>query len=64
LTKVDDLPTQSKLRQRYCEGNIEHWGKQEQQAAGRIYAILHTLSNKQLTGNADALQPGTFWSAE
>jgi len=64
LTKVDDLPTQSKLRQRYCEGNIEHWGKQEQQAARRIYAILHTLSNKQLTGNADALQPGTFWSAE
>jgi NitT/TauT family transport system substrate-binding protein len=64
LTKVDDLSTQTKLRQRYCEGDIEHWGKQEQQAAGRIYAILHTLSDKQLTGNSDKLQPGTFWPTE
>ncbi|MGZ4968350.1 MAG: ABC transporter substrate-binding protein [Methylobacter sp.] len=64
LTKVDDLPTQAKLRQRYCEGGIEHWGKQEQQAAERIYTILRTLSNKQLTGNSDSLQAGTFWTAE
>ncbi|MGZ5077273.1 MAG: ABC transporter substrate-binding protein, partial [Methylobacter sp.] len=47
LTKADDLPTQAKLRQRYCEGNIDHWGKPEQQAAERIYTILRTLSNKQ-----------------
>ncbi|WP_333874528.1 ABC transporter substrate-binding protein [Methylobacter sp.] len=64
LTKVDDLPTKTKLRQRYCEGGIEHWGKPEQQAAERIYTILRTLSNKQLTGNSDTLQPGTFWTAE
>ena len=64
LTKVDYLPTQTKLRQRYCEGNIEHWGEQEQQAAGRIYTILRTLSDKQLTGNSDTLQPGTFWAVE
>lgn len=64
LTRVDDLPTQTKLRQHYCEGAIEHWEKQEQQAAGRIYTILHTLSNNQLTGNSDKLQPGTFWSTE
>ncbi|MGZ4954833.1 MAG: ABC transporter substrate-binding protein [Methylobacter sp.] len=64
LTKVDDVPTQTKLRQRYCEGGIEHWGKQEQQAAERIYTILRTLSNKQLTGNSDSLQAGTFWTAE
>ncbi|MCF7966592.1 MAG: ABC transporter substrate-binding protein [Methylobacter tundripaludum] len=64
LTKADDLPTQTKLRQRYCEGNIEHWGQEQQQAAGRIYTMLHTLSNKQLTGHSDTLQPGTFWSAE
>ncbi|CAA9889967.1 NitT/TauT family transport system substrate-binding protein [Candidatus Methylobacter favarea] len=63
LTRVDDLPTQTRLRQRYCEGNIEQWGKQEQQAAERIYTILHTLSNRQLTGNSEHLQPGTFWSA-
>ncbi|MDD5579695.1 MAG: ABC transporter substrate-binding protein [Methylobacter sp.] len=64
LTQINDRATQAKLRQRYCEGDIEHWGKQEQQAAGRIYTILHTLSNKQLTGNSNNLQPGTFWSTE
>jgi NitT/TauT family transport system substrate-binding protein len=64
LTKIDDAPTQAKLRQRYCEGNIEHWGKPEQQAAERIYTILRTLSNKQLTGNSDSLQSGTFWAVE
>ncbi|MGZ5027602.1 MAG: ABC transporter substrate-binding protein [Methylobacter sp.] len=64
LTKADDAPTQAKLRQRYCEGNIDHWGKPEQQAAERIYTILRTLSNKQLTGNSDSLQPGTFWTAD
>jgi NitT/TauT family transport system substrate-binding protein len=64
LTQADDLPTQTKLRQRYCEGNIDHWGKQEQQAAARIYTMLRTLSNNQLTGQSENLQPGTFWSAE
>ncbi len=33
LTQTDDVPTQTKLRQRYCEGGIEQWGEQEQQAA-------------------------------
>ncbi len=64
LIRVDDLPTQSILRQRYCEGGIEHWGQQEQQAAGRIYTMLRNLSNNQLTGQSENLQPGTFWSVE
>jgi len=64
LTQAEDAPTQNKLRQRYCEGQIKHWGKPEQQAAGRIYSMLRTLSNKQLTGDSETLQPGTFWSAE
>jgi NitT/TauT family transport system substrate-binding protein len=64
LTRTDDLPTQSILRQRYCEGGIEHWGQQEQQAAGRIYTMLRNLSNNQLTGQSENLQPGTFWSVE
>jgi NitT/TauT family transport system substrate-binding protein len=62
LTQTDDLPTQTKLRQRYCEGGIEQWGEQEQQAAARIYTMLRTLSNSQLTGKSESLQPGTFWS--
>jgi NitT/TauT family transport system substrate-binding protein len=62
LTHVDDLPTQTLLRQRYCEGGIEQWGEKEQQAAGRIYTLLRKLSDNRLTGQSTYLQPGTFWS--
>lgn len=61
LTQTDDLPTQTKLRQGYCEGGIEQWGEKEQQAAARIYTMLRTLSNNRLTGQSESLQPGTFW---
>jgi NitT/TauT family transport system substrate-binding protein len=64
LTQTDNLSTQTKLRQRYCEGHIKHWGELEKLAAGRIYKLLSQLSNKQLTGPSDTLQSGTFWSAE
>lgn len=64
LTKAEDAPTQTQLRQRYCEGGIEHWGEAEQLAAGRIYALLRSLSHNQLTGQSEKPQPGTFWSIE
>lgn len=64
LTKAEDAPTQTQLRQRYCEGGIEHWGEAEQLAAGRIYTLLRSLSHNQLTGQSENLQPGTFWSIE
>jgi len=64
MTKVDDPTTQARLRQRYCEGRIVRWGKQEQQAAERIHALLRTLSGNKLTGQSEHLQPGTFWSIE
>ncbi|MBL6987501.1 MAG: ABC transporter substrate-binding protein [Methylobacter sp.] len=64
LTQSDDLPTQTKLRQRYCEGRVEHWGKPEQLAAARIYTMFRKLSHNQLTGQSEHLQPGTFWSIE
>lgn len=62
LTKVDDAATQKLLRQRYCEGSVDQWGEQEQQAAARIYTLLKTVSNSQLTGKSETLQTGTFWS--
>jgi NitT/TauT family transport system substrate-binding protein len=62
LTKADDAATQKLLRQRYCEGSVEQWGDKEQQAAARIYTLLKTVSNSQLTGKSDTLQAGTFWS--
>jgi len=62
LTQANDLPTQTKLRQGYCEGGIEQWSEKEQQAAARIYTMLRTLSDNRLTGHSENLQPGTFWS--
>jgi NitT/TauT family transport system substrate-binding protein len=64
LTQAENLTTQTKLRQGYCGGGIEHWGKTEQLAAARIYTMLRALSNNQLTGQSEHLQPGTFWSVE
>ncbi len=62
LTKVKDLATQNKLRERYCAGRIKQWGEPEQQAAEKIYQLLRKLSHNKLTGNAATLQPGTFWN--
>ncbi|MCX7096576.1 MAG: transporter substrate-binding domain-containing protein [Methylococcales bacterium] len=62
LTHADDLPTQTKLRQGYCEGSIGQWGAPEQQAAARIYNMLRSISNSRLTGSSESLQDGTFWS--
>lgn len=64
LTRVNDLATQTKLRQRYCDGRIKHWGAEEQQAAQKIYHLLKKLSQQKLTGNSDKLQPGTFWAID
>ena len=62
LTQTEDLLTQTKLRQGYCDGGIEQWSEQEQQAAARIYTMLRTLSDNRLTGQSESLSPGTFWS--
>ncbi|KAF3981429.1 MAG: transporter substrate-binding domain-containing protein [Methylococcales symbiont of Hymedesmia sp. n. MRB-2018] len=64
LTRVKDLITQTILRQRYCLGRIQQWGKQEQQAAEKIYTLLKNLSNKKLTGHSDTLHTGTFWTID
>jgi NitT/TauT family transport system substrate-binding protein len=62
LTQTDDAATQSKLRQRYCEGNVTAWGIPEEHAAEQIYDLLRKVSNNQLTGKSDQIQPGTFWT--
>ena len=64
LTKTKDKATQDILRQRYCAGRIKQWGKNEQQAAAKIYTLLRTMSNNKLTGNSKELQPGTFWTID
>lgn len=62
LTKADDAVTQTKLRDRYCAGRVTQWAAAEQQAAGQIYALLRKLSNNKLTGTAETIQAGTFWT--
>jgi NitT/TauT family transport system substrate-binding protein len=61
LTQANDLATQTKLRQRYCEGEVIQWGIPEQQAADHIYTLLRQVSNNQLTGQSEHVQAGTFW---
>ncbi|MGR9051345.1 MAG: ABC transporter substrate-binding protein [Gammaproteobacteria bacterium] len=62
LTRTEDKTLQDTLRKRYCEGTVEHWGEQEQQAAATLYRLLKTQSRNRLTGSDTELQPGTFWS--
>jgi NitT/TauT family transport system substrate-binding protein len=64
LLHADDVLTQSKLRQRYCEGVVVEWGEKEQKAARQIYTLLRAVSNNRLTGQSENLQPGTFWAIE
>jgi NitT/TauT family transport system substrate-binding protein len=64
LTQAEDVAVQTKLRQRYCEGEITQWGSSEQQAAERIYTLLRKVSDNQLTGKSEHLQTGTFWSQD
>lgn len=64
LTETADADTQAQLRHRYCQGRVKQWGPAEQAAAGRIYNLLHQLSDNKLTGKTAELQPGTFWSAD
>ena len=49
------------LRLKYCAGRVQEWGEKEQQAAAEIYRYLKKLSAKRLTGDAETIQPGTFW---
>ncbi|MDD2724148.1 MAG: ABC transporter substrate-binding protein [Methylovulum sp.] len=64
LTQTNDPATQANLRRHYCAGNIQHWGGHEQQAIARIYTLLRTLSDHQLTGSSENLPDGTFWSID
>lgn len=64
LTQADDAATQAKLRQGYCEGGIEQWTEQEQQAIAELYALLHKLGKEKLTGTSDGLPKGLFWTMD
>ncbi len=62
LTRSDDPKVQKTLRIRYCAGRVKKWGKQEKQAAAKVYTLLRELTGDKLTGKSEQLQPGTFWN--
>ena len=64
LTHVSDEKTLELLRQRYCQGGVEQWGTAEQQAAETIYQLLRGVSQNQLTGTAEHVTSGTFWTLD
>ena len=64
LTHVSDEKTLELLRQRYCQGGLEQWGTDEQQAAETIYQLLRGVSQNQLTGTAEHVSSGTFWTLD
>ncbi len=62
LTKATNPNTQALLRSRYCQGRVASWNLTQQQQAETIYQILKQTSGNRLTGKADHIQAGTFWS--
>lgn len=64
LTETGDAVTQQQLRKRYCEGRVEQWGAAKQQAAEKIYGVLHQIGDNKLTGKSEHISTGTFWPAD
>ncbi len=64
LTETDNHNSQQQIRSRYCQGRIGSWTADNQQAADQIYQLLRQLSDNKLTGKAEQIQAGSFWSAD
>jgi len=61
LIQVDNNTVLTHIHQKYCAGNIEHWGETEKKAAEKVFELLHKQSKQFITGNSEKIQPGTFW---
>ncbi len=57
LTQTPEIALQNRLRQRYCDGRIQQWGQEQQQAAAQLYRLI-------AQDKAAVLPVGTFWNAE
>lgn len=61
MTKAEDDATFETLKRRWREGVVASWGEKERADAAKLYGILAELGGEKLVGEADELQPGTFW---
>ena len=64
LTETDNRNSQQQIRSRYCQGRIKQWQDANQKAAGQIYDLLRQLSANKLTGKAQQIEAGSFWSGD
>lgn len=64
LTETEDSAVQTQLRLSYCAGRVEQWSAEQQAGAETIYQWLRKIGSNKLTGKADHIVPGTFWSAD
>lgn len=64
LTETEDATVQTQLRRSYCEGRVEHWSATQQDGAEAIYQWLRKIGSNKLTGKAEHIVPGTFWSVD
>lgn len=62
LTDSDDTEVRRQLRQSYCQGRVEQWDTTKQDAAEAVFQWLRQVGNNKLTGKAEHIAPGTFWS--
>ena len=61
LMQVEDDATFQRLRDRYREGIPQRWGDLERSEAAKLYAILAETGGRELVGEANTLDPATFW---
>ncbi|MCP4285833.1 MAG: ABC transporter substrate-binding protein [Gammaproteobacteria bacterium] len=61
LMKATDETTFKALRDGFRSGIPSHWGKKEQEDAGKLFAILSELGGERLVGGTTRLSEGTFW---
>ncbi len=62
LTHATSEQEKTLLRRRYCAGRVVNWGEEGQNAAALVYQYLRKMSKQRLTGSAEIIEPGTFWS--
>lgn len=62
LTQESDPNLRAALRREYCEGIAHPWSAEDGEAAAKIYALLRTHADDQLTGKSETLPRDIFWS--